>query len=591
MYCQGGDSVAPKSGYWRKSSSSEFFVECPNPDACLGGVVNSKKFSHTGHCESGYEGHACTTCSSSKVRGVDYICFDCPWAGWIALQLLTIMLAGISIVYILVKTTLACATGTKSLHSVYIKIMMNHFQVIGILSTLNLAWPDGAKTFLRIHYFTNAAATQVLSLDCLFSYMFPNARLITVKLITMSLMPVILGCIAAIFLILISCKTRKFKIFRKYMIPSVLVIFFLIHPMQVRFLLSVFDCTGLDDSGRTYLREDYDLRCWSVFFVAVPGLVVWSFGLPLFTFVMLSRHRDCLDDMRVKSKYGFLYNGYELRTWYWELVISGRKVLLAAISVLTYGFSNAIQALLVLATLLLAFQLQYKYEPFVEDVADQIEFRSLVASLVVIYCGLYFIADGHISNEAKWFLVSLMILGTLYFFISWMFAMKEAILLLIKRRSPALYKKLCLCSPSAKAQFEESLKSQEEETEKGSEGAICESESVRLKQEADSGKTADCDNEAWSAIVNEKSVSDKTTSPERGGRVHDTSRKQYPDASLEVELATARESSIELEIDDEEDGQEIVPARKDIVKTLTGLPISRSKTPVKGSFSERASQS
>jgi ribosomal protein S27E len=35
--CYGGNSTAPKAGYWRANATSESYVECPRKASCLGG--------------------------------------------------------------------------------------------------------------------------------------------------------------------------------------------------------------------------------------------------------------------------------------------------------------------------------------------------------------------------------------------------------------------------------------------------------------------------------------------------------------------------------------------------------------------------
>ena len=45
--------------------------------------------------------------------------------------------------------------------------------------------------------------------------------------------------------------------------------------------------------------------------VALPSLIVWGAGIPLFAFILLNREKDRLNRLEVKEKFGFLYNGYK----------------------------------------------------------------------------------------------------------------------------------------------------------------------------------------------------------------------------------------------------------------------------------------
>ena len=61
-----------------------------------------------------------------------------------------------------------------------------------------------------------------------------------------------------------------------------------------------------------------------------PWMVV---GLPLWTFLVLRNKRALLANTSVRLQYGFLYNGYAPRSYYWEVVSLVRKELLAGVAV------------------------------------------------------------------------------------------------------------------------------------------------------------------------------------------------------------------------------------------------------------------
>ncbi len=61
--------VYPAQGYWRIDESSDNFVKCPEIDSCLGGSKDGgKNISLMGFCEEGYEGMACSSCSSGYAK-------------------------------------------------------------------------------------------------------------------------------------------------------------------------------------------------------------------------------------------------------------------------------------------------------------------------------------------------------------------------------------------------------------------------------------------------------------------------------------------------------------------------------------------
>ena len=85
--------------------------------------------------------------------------------------------------------------------------------------------------------------------------------------------------------------------------------------------------------------EELSEQCWQgqhiTFSITIGllGIVLWTVGLPVFSGHVLKRNKNALDDDEVKEKFGFLYNGYQKNSYYWEIVIQLRKVLIAFVSI------------------------------------------------------------------------------------------------------------------------------------------------------------------------------------------------------------------------------------------------------------------
>ena len=71
----------------------------------------------------------------------------------------------------------------------------------------------------------------------------------------------------------------------------------------------------------------------------MPALLVWGIGIPLFAFILMTREKSTLEKIETKQKFGFLFRGYRLRFYYWEVIIMYRKIALIFISafMVTYG--------------------------------------------------------------------------------------------------------------------------------------------------------------------------------------------------------------------------------------------------------------
>ena len=76
---------------------------------------------------------------------------------------------------------------------------------------------------------------------------------------------------------------------------------------------------------------------WTLF-VALPGIIFWGLGIPLFGMFLLFLDRKNLHKLEIKQKYGFLFNGYQKNYYYWEGVIIFRKIALIFISVFLDSF-------------------------------------------------------------------------------------------------------------------------------------------------------------------------------------------------------------------------------------------------------------
>lgn len=93
----------------------------------------------------------------------------------------------------------------------------------------------------------------------------------------------------------------------------------------------------MDIDGEERLKFDLEVLCyegshnfWSKY-VALPGMFVWVFGIPMFALLLLIREKDRIDKLEVRQRLGFLFRGYKVRYYFWEIVIMFRKISLIVI--------------------------------------------------------------------------------------------------------------------------------------------------------------------------------------------------------------------------------------------------------------------
>ena len=107
-----------------------------------------------------------------------------------------------------------------------------------------------------------------------------------------------------------------------------------------------------------------------------------------------------LHNLEVKEKYGFLYKGYKVDSYYWECVIMYRKVAMIFISVFLNGIGTMIQALVVMVLLVFFIVVTQRYKPYYSRQLNDLEIVSLITSCITFYCGLFFLSSKSPSDPS-----------------------------------------------------------------------------------------------------------------------------------------------------------------------------------------------
>ena len=105
-------------------------------------------------------------------------------------------------------------------------------------------------------------------------------------------------------------------------------------------------------------------------FVSIPALLLWIIGFPALYLLILLRNKKLVLQLEkhelpsksdrmtltdLKTKYGFLINGYKIKTYYWELVIFFRKITL--IMVIAYLMPDTAESQVLTALFILVIAL------------------------------------------------------------------------------------------------------------------------------------------------------------------------------------------------------------------------------------------
>ena len=434
--CYGGSTIIPKPGYWRSNRLSTKIVKCPNADACLGPP------DLIGKCAKGYEGNMCQTCETDYVRSAKIICTKCPPHTSNLLKVIGVLTAAVVFCVVLVLTSIKSAYKEKAQHSLLLKILMNYFQLVMLMGAYNLNWSKLTKKLLDIQDSAGGFAEQILYFDCLIDNYNENDDFYS-KLIRMALLPLGLLILSSVLWAIYACVKRSTSILKNEMVGSATILFFLVHPSVIRSMFAALNCEEVD-SGEYWLLS-LQLRCWLgahtkyALTVALPSILIWGIAVPALILLFLYRHRTKLDDVSLRVKFGYLFNGYSSQKFYWEFIIIYRKLLLISIAVFLSRVSDMVQALLAFSILAVSLALQESHTPFKSRSLNVLEFRSLLVSVVTIFCGLYYLSGG-LSTGADSVFFSVIIAVNVYFVQFWVRQSFGVFLVLAMQIFPALHR-------------------------------------------------------------------------------------------------------------------------------------------------------
>eukprot|EP00347_Sterkiella_histriomuscorum_P017498 403349122 len=455
--CLGGNKIGPQPGFWRKTNSTDRFIECFNYDACLGMLPPENN--PLGVCSDGYFGLLCTECkhgySRSSFSGSTFKCQQCPDHLSNSFKLAGSFILYISLLIFMIRSTLNGAKEEKNVTSIYLKILVNHLQLISLTQSFNFDFPEElVKFFSGTGDVKESTATQILSVDCFMDKRQSdneqmNPELYFQKLMIIALIPIIIVLtVFVIWSILKGYIERKRKInlgkewkdkIQTYVkvikkgdpleqevariqlsklkqkaqyeivgkiISTIVILLFFMHPTIVEYSVSNFNCYPIEEERR--VKVDLTIKCYEgnhqffSFAVALPCLLIWGIGIPFFALVLLFKNKEKLTEIETKEKLGFLYNGYKKEYFYWEILIMSRKIIIIFIAIFLSEQGVMAQALIVLAALLIFLALNMKFRPFIINSLNDLETLSITTQIITIYCGIYYISDvTNTLNSAK----------------------------------------------------------------------------------------------------------------------------------------------------------------------------------------------
>ena len=349
--------------------------------------------------------HACN--STSKRQGVAR-CAVCPDAGQtIGLMILGVFIA-IGAVVFLVVTAIKDAGKVLVSDSIQ-KILINYLQVIAFAQKFPLRWPRFLEDLFEFQGAISTIGEHLLNPDCLATTRSP-AELFYSKQATYVFAPFAVSVVAFVFwFVKGQCSGEWFfdkrlklgdtTIKDKCILTIGTVVYFMF-PTLCTNAFSIFHCRKVD--GTMYLAADMEEPCYvgrhlnMVLLLGVTQLLVFVIGLPVLVLVFLRRNKQ-LDGGGLRKhativRYGLFYGAYKESAYYWEIVLTARKIMIVALSVFGPGLGTERQAQMVLAVLLVCISLEIAGGPFklVNDrfrVLSRLEIATLFVQWATMWSG------------------------------------------------------------------------------------------------------------------------------------------------------------------------------------------------------------
>ena len=392
-------------------------------------------------CTPAYYGNLCNKCTQlHKVphhKSLNLECETCPHYSFKALRI-----AGIVTVYLCVfglvahqnyKENARRATGTSETDvqmDVYIRIATDFVQTFGILfqCRLTFAYNFQFNQFHKSIAFLDSLYREMINVDC---FLAPNPTWVAHSVFIKALLNLFVPfSLIFLFLLIMTCvkctckrnsgDERLCSWMRKFAVVMTVIVMYNYYPNVLDSTIRLMQCQEII-RGQANMVVDPDIVCyehtfnkWMLFFV-LPTIVLYIFGLPILTTVVLFRNRHSLSRKDVLLKYGFLFRGLRKTRYFWEIVSMVRKAVLI-IAITTLYQSPRLQVFIALLILIGNHDLIRKWQPYEKPTHAKLMYLS---SITLVLTCLFLGLEQTVENNALNMVVQLSSLLFPFVFVLW----------------------------------------------------------------------------------------------------------------------------------------------------------------------------
>eukprot|EP00004_Rigifila_ramosa_P020520 TRINITY_DN532_c0_g1_i2.p1 TRINITY_DN532_c0_g1~~TRINITY_DN532_c0_g1_i2.p1 ORF type:complete len:346 (+),score=68.73 TRINITY_DN532_c0_g1_i2:1530-2567(+) len=195
------------------------------------------------------------------------------------------------------------------------------------------------------------------------------------------LLPLILAAGVVLGYVLVGAARKDFGETRTKVQQGTLVLLYVAHPGIVQSLMKLMVC--VDVGSESFAKSDMRVSCTDPSFAALRGLAIVHlllYGLGGLAVLFWLMRRDA-------AAFGFLTKGYKPERFYWDLVVTLRKIIFAIVSLFA---SAPLQLFFGTWILLLSWIAHHFAEPYESKILAKMEASSLWILLITVTVGSLF---------------------------------------------------------------------------------------------------------------------------------------------------------------------------------------------------------
>ncbi|CAD8125630.1 unnamed protein product [Paramecium sonneborni] len=326
--------------YWRPSESNEIIEYCINlPENCIGGWDPGDDL-----CDYAHIGALCEQCDIYNIRGqgsfsvtTQYKCGSCQDVGDNTIKIILISLWTMISIFLSVRGTIQGVEKMIAQHKmnrfksfqydqkagyggVLIKVLTNYLQIIGAVTLFQLELPSALQSSIRS--VGNPVEAMSYSLDC-FLATITDINIIYFRMIWALIMPLfyILAFALIYFLAVILNITQSNK---SAITTTAIYLFTYLQPTLLGGFISLLSFRRISDiywvqGNVAYKYITTQHFKWVTGFV-LPSTLILAIFIPIYMFLSLYFQRFQLENENTRKNWGYLYNEYQHKAYFWEII-------------------------------------------------------------------------------------------------------------------------------------------------------------------------------------------------------------------------------------------------------------------------------